>query len=56
MIKAMKIVIMMTVVSLAYQCFLAENTDYMISFDLFYWSTMTTVAFWGFGLLKTESL
>jgi len=52
MLRAMFLILMMGVVSWVYHTWLAEEPNYIETFEMLYWSFVTTVVFWGCGLIK----
>lgn len=55
MLRITTVILMMCVGSWTYQTWLAETPNYMETFQMLYWAIVTTVVFWGAGLLNTRN-
>ena len=54
MIKVITTILMMTLGSLIFQRFLADDPNYLQTFDMFYWMVFTTLVFLINGVIKLK--
>lgn len=52
MLRAIFLILMMGIGSWAHQTWLAEQANYIETFQMLYWATVTAIVFWGAGLFK----
>lgn len=55
MLRAIFLILMMGIGNFAHQTWLSDEANYIETFQMVYWSTVTAIAFWGAGLLKTDA-